>query len=616
MSGYNRINTFRGGRGNRNERIYAAKMDVNKKKSVARLLKFIFSNYKLSLSIVVACIAVSSFATLLSTLFTKTLIDNYIIPIINSGTGDFAPLKTVLVKFAVILVCGAICAYMYDRLMIKVSNGTMLQLRMRLFDKNQRLPLSYFDKHRHGALMSHFTNDIDSLRQMIGNGLPSIISSMINITITLISMLMLSIPLTFVSMVMAAVMVVVTTSLGKYSRKFFVAQQVDLGTTNAFIEEMLEGQRVVKTFGHEQKAVEDFEQINNKLFDSVSNANKIANIVMPINGNLGNITYVLIAVIGGYFALGGDVLFIHADFRLSIGTLVAFLTLNRNFARPIANISQEINSILNASAGAERVFDVLDEKEEKSSGSKTLTKYEGKVEFKDVNFSYDEDNQILYNIDIVANPGEKIALVGGTGAGKTTVVNLINKLYDIDGGEILIDGMNIDDLSTEDLRKNIAVVLQDITLFSNTIMENIRYGNMQASDEDCIRAAKMVGADVFISRLPDGYNTIVDSNGSSLSQGECQLLTIARAAVANPAVLILDEATSSVDTRTERIVQEGMDKLMSGRTTFVIAHRLSTVKNADRIYVIEHGRVVESGNHHVLMQQHGRYYKLYSGGMI
>ncbi len=606
----------------------------NPGKLLRRLLKYVGKNYGISLVIVTICIFISVIANVQGTMFMKNLIDLYIMPMIGKSHPNFGPLFSAIVKVGGFYLIGVIATFAYNRIMIYVTQGTLKNLRNDLFEHMEGLPIKYFDTHAHGDIMSIYTNDIDTLRQMISQSMPQLLSSAITIISVFISMLVLSVPLTIVTLIMIAIMLTTTKKVAGLSGKYFLAQQKSLGAVNGYIEEMMEGQKVVKVFCHEKESIEQFHKLNDELYDSANNANKFANMLAPVNAQLGNVSYVVCAIVGGILAT-------YHVAGLTLGALASFLTFNKSINMPINQISQQLNSVVMALAGADRIFKVLDEKPEIDEGYVTLvnaniedgvitetkehtghwawkhyhkadntTTYqalEGDVVFNGVDFGYDDRKMVLHDIKLFAKPGQKIAFVGSTGAGKTTITNLINRFYDIQDGKIRYDGININKIKKADLRKSLGIVLQDTQLFTNTVMENIRYGNLDATDEEVIQAAKLANADGFIRRLPDGYQTKLSNNGASLSQGQRQLLSIARAAVADPPVLILDEATSSIDTRTEKLVQDGMDKLMHGRTTFVIAHRLSTVRNSDCIMVLENGRIIERGTHDDLIEEKGKY---------
>lgn len=612
----------------------------NPGKLFARLMGFIFKKYLPACIIVVICIFVSVLANVQGTMFTKNLIDDYIVPLLKTGNPDYGPLLAAMGRVAVFYGIGVISTFAYSKIMIYVSQGTIKNLRVELFSHMQDLPIRYFDSHAHGDIMSIYTNDIDTLRQLISQSLPQILNSAITVVSVFVSMVILNIPLTILTIVMVIVTTVVTKKFAGFSSRYFLAQQRDLGKVNGFIEEMLNGQKVVKVFTHEQENIEAFDKINDELFESAYNANMYSNMLGPVNAQIGNLSYVLCALAGGVMALSGFG-------GLTLGKLASFLTFNKSFNMPISQVSQQFNSIIMALAGCDRIFSLLDEAPETDEGYVTLVnakeengkltetpehtglwawkhahqadgsvdykKLEGDVVFDDVDFGYVPEKIVLHDVDLFATPGQKIAFVGTTGAGKTTITNLINRFYDIADGKIRYDGININKIKKADLRHSLGIVLQDTHLFTATVMENIRYGKLDATDDEVYAAARLANADTFIRQLPDGYNTVLTGDGANLSQGQRQLLAIARAAIADPPVLILDEATSSIDTRTERIVQDGMDKLMHGRTTFVIAHRLSTVRNSDCIMVLEQGRIIERGSHDELISKKGKYYQLYTG---
>jgi ATP-binding cassette subfamily B multidrug efflux pump len=612
----------------------------NPGKLFARLMGFIFKKYLPACIIVVICIFVSVLANVQGTMFTKNLIDDYIVPLLKTGTPDYGPLLAAMGKVAVFYGIGVISTFAYSKIMIYVSQGTIKNLRVELFSHMQDLPIRYFDSHAHGDIMSIYTNDIDTLRQLISQSLPQILNSAITVVSVFVSMVILNIPLTVLTIVIVIVTTVVTKKFAGFSSRYFLAQQRDLGKVNGFIEEMLNGQKVVKVFTHEQENIEAFDKINDELFESAYNANMYSNMLGPVNAQIGNLSYVLCALAGGVMSLSGFG-------GLTLGKLASFLTFNKSFNMPISQVSQQFNSIIMALAGCDRIFSLLDEAPETDEGYVTLVnakeengkltetpertglwawkhthqadgsvdykKLEGDVVFDDVDFGYVPEKIVLHDVDLFATPGQKIAFVGTTGAGKTTITNLINRFYDIADGKIRYDGININKIKKADLRHSLGIVLQDTHLFTATVMENIRYGKLDATDDEVYASARLANADTFIRQLPNGYNTVLTGDGANLSQGQRQLLAIARAAIADPPVLILDEATSSIDTRTERIVQDGMDKLMHGRTTFVIAHRLSTVRNSDCIMVLEQGRIIERGSHDELISKKGKYYQLYTG---
>lgn len=613
-------------------------------KQLKRLMAYVFQDYGMHCAAVLLLIVVSVLANVQGTMFTRTLIDEYIQPLLLSDRPDFTPLLHAIIRVAAFYGVGIVSTYTYNRLMVEVTQGTLRDMRNDLFERMERLPIQYFDTHTHGDIMSIYTNDIDTLRQMISQSVPQFINSAITIVSVLVSMIILNIPLTVVTLIMVGIMVLSSRAAAGTSGRYFVEQQINIGKVNGYIEEMMEGQKIIKVFCHEEETEEKFRELNQKLFVSADRANAFANYLGPINAQLGNVSYVLCAIVGGMLALnkiGG----------FTLGGLASFLAFNRSFAMPINQISMQLNAVVMAMAGAERIFRLMDETEETDEGYVTLVnvtesadgtltesdhrtgkwawkhvhqedqsvdyiKLEGDVVFDDVDFGYNEKKIVLHDIQLEARPGQKIAFVGSTGAGKTTITNLINRFYDIQDGKIRYDGINIKKMKKADLRRSLGIVLQDTCLFTGTVKDNIRYGKLDANDEEIYAAAKLANADGFIQRLPQGYDTMLTGGGAGLSQGQRQLLAIARAAVADPPVLILDEATSSIDTRTEQIVQDGMDKLMHGRTTFVIAHRLSTVQNSDCIMVLEQGRIIERGTHDELVRKKGRYYQLYTGNQI
>ena len=608
---------------------------------ISRVIRYMLHYYKYPFLLVIACILITAIATVDSRALRQTLVDDYITPMLQNGSNDFSGLAKDLFRLACVMAVGVITAFTYNRIMVNVSQGTMGHLRDDLFHRMEALPIKYFDTHAHGDIMSVYTNDVDTLRQLLSQSIPQIINSVITMVATLITMIVLNPVLTIISILTACVMLLVTSNFSKLSGKYYIRQQIDLGAVDGFIEEMLDGQKVVKVFCHEQAAMDEFHEVNEKLRNSTDKANRYANLLMPINANIGWISYALVAILGAILGINGWA-------GVTIGTVVTFVGLNKSFTNPITQVSQQLNFVVNAAAGAQRVFDLMDQEPEmdegyvelvnakedengsltespvrtnlwawkhphKAEGTVTYTKLEGGVVLDHVDFGYTDDKIVLHDITLFAKPGQKIAFVGATGAGKTTITNLINRFYDIADGKIRYDGININKIKKQDLRRSLGMVLQDTHLFTGTVMDNIRYGKLDATEEDCIKAAKLANADGFIRRLPDGYNTMLTGDGSNLSQGQRQLLAIARAAVADPPALILDEATSSIDTRTEKLVQAGMDALMEGRTTFVIAHRLSTVKNSDCIMVMEQGRIIERGTHDDLIEAKGKYYQLYTG---
>lgn len=615
-----------------------AKLNPN---GLKRVFKMVWNDYKWLIIIIAILVCVNSFANVYGNAFQQRLIDDYITPMLATSSKDFSPLLSAIIQMIVIYAIGVVASYVLNRLTVKISLGTLNNVRERLFAHMQTLPIKYFDTHPHGDIMSVYTNDTDTLRQTISSSIPQVFSSLITIIMVIISMFSLSWILALITLSFSILMLFIAKKITHKSGKYFRQQQRELGHVNGYIEEMIEGSRVIKVFSHEQQVQEDFDKINDTLCQASTKANTFANILMPICMNFGYVSYVVCAIVGSYFA-------IHGMFNMTVGTIAAMLSLNKAFNNPITQISQQLNAVIMSQAGAARIFEILDEPSESDSGIVTLVRtklendqwvetkdytghwcwkhprsnngYElvplkGNVIFNDVTFGYNENKAVLHDINLYAHAGQKVALVGATGAGKTTITNLVNRFYDIQKGTITYDGINIELIEKPDLRRSLGVVLQDTQLFSGTIMDNIRFGKLDATDEECIAAAKLARADSFINHLENGYNTYIHANGESLSQGQRQLLAIARAAVANPPVLILDEATSSIDTRTERLVQEGMDELMKGRTVFVIAHRLSTIMNSDAIMVLDQGRIIERGNHDSLIEKKGIYYQLYTGAL-